>query len=138
MPDEELFDEDHPFVPPPPTTMASDLRRIVEEIQERKRLLDSQLLAMLPNLVASYVIKTCEGYASCELSSGTLQLSNSVLADKLPGKVLMVLDKDGDLLSSCGRISKRLGEMVQGILTHLGFKCQVTCVDSFLKIEISW
>ena len=138
MPDEEPFDETHPFAAPSPTTTASDLLWIVEEIQERKRLLDVQLLAMLPNRVASDVIKTCEGYASGEQRSGIFQMNNSVLVDKLPCKVLMVLDKDGDLLNSCGRIRQQLGERVQGILTHLGFKCQVSAIDGFLKIEMSW
>jgi len=138
MLDEEKLDENHPFIPSSPTTTASDLRRIVEEIQERKRLLDKQLLAVLPNLVASDVLKSCEDYARGELCSGTFQMSNPVLVGKLPSPMKASYDENGDLLSSCARIRERLGEMVQGILTHLDFKCQATVVDNVLKIEISW
>ena len=138
MPDEAIFDENHPFIAPSPTTTASDLIRMVEEIQEKKRLLDSQLMAALPNLVASYVIRTCESAARNEGRSANFRLNNSVMIDQLPLQVKDVLDRDSDLRPSCSRIRPRLGVMVQGILMHLGFLCLVTDIDDILKIEISW
>ena len=138
MSDKAIFDENHPFVAPSPTTTASDLLRIVEEIQERKRLLDSQLLAAMPNLVASYVLRSCESVAKNEGHSLSIRLGNPTMVDQLPSEVKEVFNKDNDLLNSCHRIRSRLGLMVQGILIHLDFKCQATDVDNILKIEVSW
>ena len=138
MPDEAIFDESRPFVAPSPTITASDLLRIVEEIQERKRLLDIQLMAVLPNLVASYVLSSCESAARREGRSLSFRLSPPTLVEQLPHEARKVLNKDNDLLNSCHRIRPRLGSVVQGILMHLDFICQVTDIDNVLKIEISW
>jgi hypothetical protein len=136
------FDEDSPFFSPSPTTTASDLLRIVEEVQENKRLFDSRLLAVLPNLVASYVIRSCEAIAGVEGRSGSFELSSSNLASMLPLRALVALDKGSrdncELLSSCCRICIDLGKMVEGILTHLDFKCHVTVHNGIMTIEIAW
>ena len=139
------FDDDSPFFSPSPTTTASDLLRIVEEVQENKRLFDSRLLAVLPNLVASYVIRSCEAIAGVEGRSGSFELSSSNLASMLPFRALYpveVLDKgsrdNGELLSSCYRICTDLGTRVEGILTHLDFKCHVTVHIGIMTIKIAW
>jgi hypothetical protein len=127
------------FISFPPTKTASDVLKIVEEVQERKRLLDSQLLAMLPNLVASYAIAVCEARAAVEGRSVNLKMNPSELYDKLPSQVQLGLleGRESEGLDACRRILKPLGEQVQGILTHLGFTCAVASVLS-LEIEISW
>ena len=142
------FDEDSPFFSPSPTTTASDLLRIVEEVQENKRLFttswecDSRLLAVLPNLVASYVIRSCEAIAGVEGRSGSFELPSSNLASMLPLRALEALDKGSrdncELLSSCCRICIDLGTMVEGILTHLDFKCHVTVHIGIMTIKIAW
>jgi hypothetical protein len=137
MPENVPFDESSPFFVPSPTTTASNLRRIVEEIQERKRILDSQLLSVLPNLVSSYVLKTCESQASMEGMSTVIRLSPSDLVKMLPSKVTNSLVKNCDTHGSCSRILKPLGESVAGILLHLGFKVLVTSTH-IMDIEISW
>ena len=115
---------------------------LVEEVQENKRLFDSRLLAVLPNLVASYVIRSCEAIAGVEGRSGSFELSSSNLASMLPLRALEALDKGSrdncELLSSCCRICIDLGTMVEGILTHLGFKCHVTVHNGIMTIEIVW
>ena len=124
---------------------------LVEEVQENKRLFttswecDSRLLAVLPNLVASYVIRSCEAIAGVEGRSGSFELSSSNLASMLPFRALYpveVLDKgsrdNGELLSSCYRICTDLGTRVEGILTHLDFKCHVTVHIGIMTIKIAW
>ena len=115
---------------------------LVEEVQENKRLFDSRLLAVLPNLVASYVIRSCEAIAGVEGRSGSFELPSSNLASMLPLRALEALDKGSrdncELLSSCCRICIDLGTMVEGILTHLGFKCHVTVHNGIMTIEIVW
>ena len=137
MPENVPFDESSPFFVPSPTTTASDLRRTVEEFQERKRLLDSQMLSVLPNLVASHVLKTCESHASMEATSAVFKFSPSDLVKMLPSKVTVSLVKNCDTHGSCSRILKPLGESVAGILLHLGFKVVVTPTP-IMEIEISW
>ena len=139
MPENVPFDESSPFFVPSPTTTASDLRRTVEEFQERKRLLDSQMLSVLPNLVASHVLKTCESHASVEATSAVFKFSPSDLVKLLPSKVTNSLVKNYDTQESCSRILKTLGESVTGILLHLGFKVVMTPTPiSSMDIEISW
>ena len=139
MPENAPFDKNNPFFVPSPTTTASDVLRIVKEVQERKRLLDSQLMTMLPNLVASHVIMVCASQAAIEGRSVTFKMDTAELYGKIPSRVRTgILDgRESEVMDSCHRIFKPLGENVQGVLTHLGFSCTVTPVHP-LEISISW
>jgi hypothetical protein len=138
MLDDVKFDESHPFVAPYPTTTTSDLLRIVEEIQERKRLLDMQMLAVMPNLISNGIVRACESIARSARRSGLFYYTNRQLVDLLPPPVKRAFDKDGYLLGSCFRTQKSIGAGVQGILLHLDFQCLVVSEECSLRIEISW
>ena len=139
MPENVPFDESSPFFVPSPTTTASDLLRIVEEIQEKKRRLDSQLLAVLPNIIASHAIKGCEARASVEGRSLNIEMDSASVSQKLPPSMMASFSKDDGVLDSCYRILRPLGAEVLGIIAHLGFKCAWTMTaNNKLSIEISW
>jgi hypothetical protein len=115
---EEIFGS--PFVAP--TTTASDLLRITEEIQDRNRSLDNRLLVILPNLVSSYVLRSCEACARIGVRSLNIKLGCPAMVDYFPLEGKEVFDRN-ELTYSCRRILHRLGPMAQSILTSLGFKC---------------
>ena len=133
------FDENNPFFAPSPTTTASDVLRIVEAVQERKRLLHSQLMTMLPNLVASHVITVCASLAAVETRSATFKMDTAELYGKIPSKIRagILNGRESETVNACSRILMPLAAQVQGILTHLGFTCTVTSGIS-LEISISW
>ena len=139
MPENAPFDENSPFFAPSPTTTASDVLRIVEEVQERKRLLDNQLMTMMPNLVASHAIMWCASQAAIEGRSVTFKMSTAELYGKIPSKIRagILNGRESETVNACSRILMPLAAQVQGILTHLGFTCTVTSGIS-LEISISW
>ena len=138
MTDSVPIEEKYPFFVPSLTTTAVDLLRIVEEVKEKKRKFDSQLLAMLPNLITSAVVKSGELAAKNEGRSLCVQLDSTEIVALLPSKARAALDKDCNLIESCLRIRKHLGELVQASLMQLGFSCSVTEVDSCLRIKVGW
>ena len=139
MTDRVPIDETSPFfVPPLPITTAADLLRTVEEVKERKKKFDSQLLAMLPNLITSAVVKSGELAAKNEGRSLCFQLDSTEIVALLPSHVRAALDKDCNLIESCRRIRKHLGKLVKDFLMQLGFNCSVIELDSLLRINISW
>ena len=139
MPENAPFDENSPFLVPSPTTTVSDVLRIVEEVQERKRLLHSQLMTMLPNLVASHVIEMCKSKAAMEGRSANFRMDTAELHDMIPYKIRagILNGRESETMNACSRLLMPLAAQVQGILTHLGFTCTVTSVMS-LEISISW
>ena len=78
-----LLAEDAPMSSPPTGPTASDLLRVVEEIQERKRQLDLTLLGTMPNVIAGHALRICQSHAECEGRSARLVMVPADIAAKM-------------------------------------------------------
>ena len=139
-----LLAEDAPMSSPPTGPTASDLLRVVEEIQERKRQLDLTLLGTMPNVIAGHALRICQSHAECEGRSARLVMVPADIAARIPPRLLSSLygkeGKDVGLVSSVERILKPLMDAVVDILGRLGYTCTVSGgkPDEWQVITISW